>query len=203
MREIDFSELNQQAKLFAGFDAEDEATLRESHSALVSELDRVTEAFYLELGKIEDTGPFLEGRLDRLKATHRRWLEKIFTGPYDADFAAYMHQVGVVHVQVRLPERFMASGIGLIGKHLIPVLTEACSDDLDRLVRLMRAVNAVTTYCLIIMQVSYREHELERFMDVTGSVRPCMPIWRQPTGKKPVYPLTEVGQRPAVNGSEY
>jgi hypothetical protein len=32
----------------------------------------------------------------------------------------------------------------------------------------MRAVNAVTTYCLIIMQVSYREHELERFMDVTG-----------------------------------
>lgn len=168
MRQIDFSQLNLQAKQFAGFDAEDEQVLGQAHALLVGELDRVTEAFYQELGRIEETGPFLEGRLEALKATHRKWLERIFTGPYDEDFAAYMHQVGVVHVQVRLPERFMASGIGLIGKHLIPVLAEACDGDLSRLGELMKAVNAVTTYCLIIMQVSYREHELDRFMDVTG-----------------------------------
>ena len=41
-------------------------------------------------------------------------------------------------------------------------------DDPERLGTLMKAVNGVTVYCLIIMQVSYREHELERFMDVTG-----------------------------------
>ncbi|MBV0933916.1 protoglobin domain-containing protein [Marinobacterium weihaiense] len=168
MREIDFSQLNQQAKLFAGFDTDDEQVLRDAHALLVSQLDQVTDAFYEELGQIEDAGPFLEGRLERLKATHRRWLENIFTGPYDEAFAAYMHQVGVVHVQVRLPERFMASGIGLIGKHLIPVLASACQDDHQRLGILMKAVNAVTTYCLIIMQVSYREHELDRFRDVTG-----------------------------------
>lgn len=168
MREIDFSQLNQQSKLFAGFDIDDEQVLADAHAVLVGELDRVTDAFYQELGGIEEAGPFLEGRLDRLKATHRRWLERIFTGPYDAEFAAYMHQVGVVHVQVRLPERFMASGIGLIGKHLIPVLADVCGEDNERLGILMKAVNAVTTYCLIIMQVSYREHELDRFMDVTG-----------------------------------
>ncbi len=168
MRQIDFSHLNQQAKQFSGFDTEDEQVLAQAHALLVAELDRVTEAFYVELGRIEEAQPFLAGRLEALKATHRRWLERIFTGPYDADFAAYMHHVGVVHVQVRLPERFMASGIGLIGKHLIPVLTHVCGTDLERLSRLMKAVNAVTTYCLIIMQVSYREHELDRFMDVTG-----------------------------------
>lgn len=168
MRQIDFSSLNQQAKQFSGFDTVDERVLAQAHAMLVGELDRVTEAFYEELGRIEEAQPFLDGRLDALKATHRRWLERIFTGPYDEDFAAYMHHVGVVHVQVRLPERFMASGIGLIGKHLIPVLAEACREDLERLGTLMKAVNAVTTYCLIIMQTSYREHELHRFMDVTG-----------------------------------
>ncbi|GAA0796298.1 protoglobin domain-containing protein [Marinobacterium sediminicola] len=168
MRQIDFSQLNHQAKQFSGFEPEDEQVLMQAHALLTGELDRVTDAFYQELGRIEEAQPFLEGRLEALKSTHRRWLERIFSGPYDEDFAAYMHHVGVVHVQVRLPERFMASGIGLIGKHLIPVLTEVCGADLDRLSSLMKAVNAVTTYCLIIMQVSYREHELARFMDVTG-----------------------------------
>lgn len=168
MRSIDFSHLNEQAKLFAGFDAQDEQVLVDARPQLLSELDRVTDAFYAELADIPEARPFLEGRLDALKSTHRLWLEKIFTGPYDGDFAAYMHRVGVVHVQVRLPERFMASGIGLISKHLIPVLTQQFRDDPAQLGAVMKAVNGVTVYCLIIMQVSYRQHELERFMDVTG-----------------------------------
>ncbi len=168
MRTINFTELNQQAKLFAGFEPGDEATLNAVCAELVPLLDQVTEAFYAELQQIEEAKPFLEGRLDALKATHRNWLEKIFTGPYDEDFAAYMHHVGVVHVQVRLPEKFMASGIGLIAKHLVPVLAMTYETDVARLAQVVRAVNGVTTYCLIIMQMSYREHELDRFMEVTG-----------------------------------
>ena len=168
MRSIDFTHLNQQAKLFAGFEPADEAILKEARAELVPHLDQVTEAFYAELIQIEDAKPFLEGRLEALKATHRNWLERIFTGPYDEAFGAYMHQVGVVHVQVRLPEKFMASGIGLIGKHLVPVLAQIYNDDCVKFGQVMRAVNGVTTYCLIIMQVSYREHELDRFMEVTG-----------------------------------
>jgi truncated hemoglobin YjbI len=168
MRQIDFSYLNEQAKLFAGFDSQDEHELTQALPVLLSELNSVTDAFYAELANIPEATPFLEGRLEALKSTHRQWLEKIFTGPYDEQFAAYMHRVGVVHVQVRLPERFMASGIGLISKHLIPVLAQQFRDDPVRLGAVMKAVNGVTVYCLIIMQVSYREHELERFMDVTG-----------------------------------
>lgn len=168
MREIDFSHLNEQAKLFAGFDAQDEQELLKALPLLLAELDAVTDAFYTELAGIAEAKPFLDGRLDTLKSTHRQWLEKIFTGPYDDNFAAYMHKVGVVHVQVRLPERFMASGIGLISKHLIPMLAQQFHDDPARLGTVMKAVNGVTVYCLLIMQISYREHELERFMDVTG-----------------------------------
>jgi len=189
MPTIDFATLNEQAKLFAGFDALDEQELSEARPLLVAELDQVTEAFYAELSCIPEASSFLEGRLDALKSTHRQWLEKIFTGPYDADFAAYMHRVGVVHVQVKLPEKFMASGIGLINKHLIPVLTQVLKEDPVRLGAVMKAVNGVTVYCLIIMQVSYREHELERFMDVTGISEALYAnlaaAYRQKTGVSP------------------
>lgn len=189
MPKIDFATLNEQAKLFAGFDAQDERELSEVMPRLAAELDKVTDAFYSELATIPEAKPFLEGRLDALRSTHRQWLEKIFTGPYDADFAAYMHRVGVVHVQVKLPEKFMASGIGLINKHLIPVLTQVLKEDPVRLGAVMKAVNGVTVYCLIIMQVSYREHELERFMDVTGISEALYAnlaaAYRQKTGVSP------------------
>jgi len=41
-------------------------------------------------------------------------------------------------------------------------------DDLELLGAVMKAVNGVTAYLPDYLQVSYREHELERFMDVTG-----------------------------------
>lgn len=168
MQQIDFTHLNEQAKCYAGFSADDEQVLNSIFPRLSDKLDHVTNAFYDTLSQIPEALPFLEGRIDALKSTHRVWLEKIFTGPYDADFAAYMHRVGVVHVQVRLPERFMPCGIGLIRKFLIPELMKEFSNDPPLLEKVLGAVNGVTVYCLMIMQTSYREHELERFMEVTG-----------------------------------
>src|SRR5690554_7043887 len=44
---------------------------------------------------LPEAAPFLEGKVKALKKTHSLWLDKLFTGPYDADFAAWMHRVGV------------------------------------------------------------------------------------------------------------
>jgi hypothetical protein len=168
---IDFEALSQVAKQYAGFELADERVLSEHASRLMPHLPKVTDAFYTELQQIDEAKPFLEGRLEGLKRTHQMWLEKIFTGPYDAEFAAYMHKVGIVHVQVKLPEKFMTSGIGLINKHLIPVLVTEYRDDVQYIAPILRAVNAATSYCLMLMQESYRGHELERFMEVTGISR--------------------------------
>lgn len=171
MSEIDFSVLSEQAKAYAGFDAEDEALLIAEAHRLEPYLEQITEAFYTELQTIPEAVPFLEGRIDALKTTHTAWLRKIFQGPFDAHFAAYMHQVGVIHVQVKLPEKFMTSGIGLINKHLIPKLPEIYPNDALKIGVLLKALNAATSYCLLIMLESYRGHELERFMEVTGISR--------------------------------
>lgn len=171
MSTIDFSVLCDQAKAYSGLESEDIAILAQEAERLIPHLGAITDAFYAELHTIPEARPFLEGRVKSLKKTHASWLGKIFTGPYDADFAAYMHHVGVVHVQVKLPEKFMTSGIGLINKHLIPLLPQIYRDEPEMVGPLLRALNAATSFCLLIMLESYRGHELERFMEVTGISR--------------------------------
>jgi hypothetical protein len=171
MTTIDFSVLCEQAKAYSGFEPEDAAILEQEAERLAPYLNTITDAFYTELQTIPEALPFLEGRVDALKTTHTAWLKKIFTGPFDAEFAAYMHHVGVVHVQVKLPEKFMTSGIGLINKHLIPLLPQIYREQPEMVGPLLKALNAATSFCLLIMLESYRGHELERFMEVTGISR--------------------------------
>jgi len=175
MGDIDFSALAEHGKQYAGFSAADEAVLQAEGAKLIPYLASVTDGFYQDLQGIPQAQRFLEGRLESLKRTHQAWLEKIFTGPYDAEFAQVMHHVGEVHVRVQLPVEFMSSGIVLINNHLCPVLAEIYADDAAMMGRMVRAVNAVTGYSLILMQESYQTsllaEELERFLAITGMSR--------------------------------
>jgi hypothetical protein len=175
MSQTDFATLCQRGKLNSGFDSEDEKLLIQEGGRLLPYLAEVTEKFYDELQQIPAAVPYLEGRVEGLKATHLAWLQTIFSGPYDADFAASMHKVGEVHVQVKLPVEFMASGTLLIKKHLVPILTQVYAGDALRMGLMMKAVNGVTGFCLIIMQESYQSsllaQELDKFMAITGISR--------------------------------
>lgn len=175
MSQIDFAALCQRGKACSGFDAEDEQILLAEGGKLQPYLSAVTEQFYVELQQIPAAAPFLEGRVEALKSTHKAWLETVFSGPYDEAFAARMHHVGEVHVKVKLPVEFMSSGTLLIKKHLVPILTQMFADDVVMLGKMMKAVNAVTGFCLIIMQESYQSsllaQELDKFMAITGISR--------------------------------
>lgn len=174
-KSIDFDALCRHGRLYSGFDAEDEAILLEEGQKLIPHLKGVTDNFYVELQKIPSALPFLEGRLEALKKTHEAWLQGVFSGPYDGFFAEQMHRVGHVHVMVKLPVEFMASGMILIRKHLTTVLAEIYADDALTLAKMMKAINAVTGLSLIIMQESYQTsllaQELEKFLSITGISR--------------------------------
>lgn len=175
MSQVDFVNLCERSKACSGFDAEDEQILLSEGHKLLPYLAQVTDHFYAELLQIPAAAPFVEGRVDALKATHKAWLETIFSGPYDVGFATSMHHVGEVHVRVKLPVEFMSSGTLLIKKHLIPILTQIYADDAVKMGQMVKAVNAVTGFCLIIMQESYQSsllaQELDKFMAITGISR--------------------------------
>jgi len=175
MSGVDYNALTVYAKRFTGFTPEYEALLQELGPSITPLLGEVTDNFYATLMTIDKTAPYIEGRLDGLKQTHRLWLEKLFAGPYDADYTAWMYKVGDVHVKVKLPVEFMSGGMTLIGNTLLPVVSQICGGDAGRCVRATAAVNAALGFSLMVMQESYQSSslaaELEKFLAITGMSR--------------------------------
>jgi hypothetical protein len=166
-------ELTTYGKAISGFTPEREKLLVSAAAQVIPLLDGVTETFYERLALIPQTAAFLEGKVELLKKTHRRWLESLFTGPFDADFTAAMFRVGEVHVKVNLPVEFMAGAMTLIVSELISIISAKQAKESNG--ELLAAINAVAGFSLLTMQKSYQSaslaEELEKFLKITGMSR--------------------------------
>ncbi|MEJ2453819.1 MAG: protoglobin domain-containing protein [Candidatus Thiodiazotropha sp.] len=175
MTDIDYEQLTTYTKQFTGLTVEMEATLAQLADQIKPHLPKVTDSFYEVLKEIPKAQPFLDGRIDALKQTHIRWLEQVFSGPFDVDYAKAMYQVGDVHVKVNLPVEFMAGAMTLVGTKINELLGEQLQNDPPRLNQAIAAVNAVLGFTLMVMQQSYESsrlaEELEKFLKITGMSR--------------------------------
>lgn len=171
----DFEQLTRYAKSFSGLTPELEAILQQSGEKIKPKLVAVTDDFYHTLSTIPETANFLEGRVDALKATHLRWMESLFSGPYDQAYVEYMYKIGYVHVKVNLPVEFMAGAMTLINNRLCGMLVETYGHDQAHLSKVLQAVSAISGLSLLVMQQSYQEaslaEELEKFLKITGMSR--------------------------------
>ncbi|ATG89884.1 protoglobin domain-containing protein [Methylomonas koyamae] len=172
MLEIDYEALTQYAKVLANFTPSKEDAVIEVGLWLKPRLGEVTESFYEKLMAAPETHLFLEGRVERLKQTHLVWLEKVFTGPYDGNYTAYLYNVGDVHVRVGLPVEFMAAGIALLTETLHEKIASRHGGDCRNCQGSMEAIGSMLGYSLIVMQKSYQrsmdKHELEKFLKISG-----------------------------------
>lgn len=175
MKEIDFNKLMNYARSFSGYSPECEAVLTEASKDILPRLSEVTDNFYTALQEIPDALPFIEGRLESLKATHHQWLEGVLKGPCDVKYTESMYKVGSVHVKVNLPVEFMAGGISIIQNSLISLVTDIYADDVGRVNKVLEAINAALGFSLMVMQESYQAsslaEELEKFLAITGMSR--------------------------------
>ena len=53
----------------------------------------------------------------------------MFRGPFDEDYAAERYKIGVRHVLIGLPQRYMISAMGVVRTHLQESLGEVFSSD--------------------------------------------------------------------------
>ena len=174
MTDTDFAQLIENARQFSCLDDADIAVINSLADRVKPRLPEVTDRFYARLQSIDDAAFFLEGRLESLKKTHQAWLERVFSGVYDEDYALDMYRVGEAHVNVRLPLEFMAGAMTLITDALVPILEE-CAESNHEFARAISAVNSVLGFSLILMQESYHAtslaNALNRFLKVTGMSR--------------------------------
>jgi len=171
----DFVKLTEYAKLFSNLTDEKEALLRDSAKDIAPHLVEVTEHFYEVLESIPETLPYLEGRIDALKLTHLRWMQSLFSGPFNANYTESMYNVGEIHVKVDLPVEFMSGGITLISNELYRIAQNMYHDTPKRAADIVSAINSVMGFSLLVMQKSYNasvEEQLDKFLLITGMSRP-------------------------------
>ena len=152
------AELLNYGKALAGLTPELEAHLQIIAPKLLPHLPRVTDTFYARLIALPAAAVFLDShnvRLDTLKENHTRWLNGLFTQAIDADFAQRMTKVGDIHVGIQLPLNFMTGAMSLINKELIDVISTEFASSPNDCAKALKAVIAVTSLALIIMQQSY------------------------------------------------
>ncbi len=176
MKEVDFDKLMTYARAFSGYSSEREVILVEAGKDIMPRLAEVTDRFYAALQSIPEALPFVEGRLEQLKATHHQWLEGVLKGPCDIKYTEAMYKVGAVHVKVNLPVEFMAGGTCLIQDSFIMLVTDIYADKPARAKPVLEAINAALGFSLMVMQESYQAsslaEELEKFLAITGMSRP-------------------------------
>lgn len=118
-------------KRYVGFGPEDEQALRAVHARLAPSFPAVSEVFYARVLEHEEARQALgrgEKHVGQLKGTLVRWMNELFSGPWDEAYVERRARIGRVHVQIALPQQYMVSAMNVVRtqlrQHLAQVLAE-------------------------------------------------------------------------------
>ena len=154
-------------KRFIAFDDTDEHILAQMAPLFEAHGDDLTDRFYARLLEQPETALLLEGRLTRLKRTHRQWLRELFGGLYDDAYLQNRMRIGHAHVRVRLAPVWVEAVMSFVrveGQTLIvqnvrdPAICRAASGALMKILDLD----------LMVIHRAYDEARLERIASFSG-----------------------------------
>lgn len=135
---------------------EGQTVLAELAPKLEPHLPTVTDEFYRLLAEDAQTAPYLEGRIDALKATHLHWMKDILSGHYDDAFISRQEKIGEVHVKVRVPPHFVAASMSHL-RAALPLLIQSEEADGARAAQAIKSLMQVLDLCHYLIDRKYSE----------------------------------------------
>ncbi len=165
---------------FVGFGPDDEQLLRALHPLIQPSFGSITEVFYARIVEHPDARAALqrgEKHIGQLRTTLERWLDELFSGPWDQGYMQRRARIGRVHVQIGLPQHYMVLGMNLVREKLSEALDQAL--DRERAARARQAVERILDVDLALMLHTYREdlqarnaraERLSTFGQLVGSI---------------------------------
>jgi len=129
----------------------------------------LAERFYKRISQHPDAAMVFTGgqeQVERLKQTLQVWARRVFAGTYDEDYAAERYKIGVRHVLIGLPERYMISAMGVIRVHLQEGLAQALRSDPERLEKTRLALDKILNLDLNMMCESYFQESIRHLSDL-------------------------------------
>ncbi len=174
--------LFQELQRYVGFGEADERALKALHPKLAHTFPSVSEAFYARVLEHADARAALgrgEKHVGQLKGTLVRWMNELFTGPWDEAYVERRARIGRVHVQIALPQHYMVSAMNVVRvelrERIAGVVDErspegrAARDALERICDLDLAL-MLHTYREDLEQSQARSERLSTFGQLVGSI---------------------------------
>lgn len=148
----------EEMKRYVGFTEDDAARLREVGPLMERHFVGMADRFYEQIPHHPEAAKVFTGgpqQIDRLKRTLEQWARGLFSGVYDEDYAAERSRIGIRHVAIGLPQRYMISAMAIVRDYLKDRLIEEMGPDVPRLHRTFLALDKILNLDLNLMCESY------------------------------------------------
>ena len=159
----------EEMKRYVGFTQEDARLLQAVGARIGPYLPEMSERFYKQIVHHPEAGKVFTGgqeQIDRLKRTLQVWAKRLFSGPFDEDYAAERYKVGVRHVMIGLPQRYMISAMGVVRVYLQESLAAILTDGGAKLDTTRLALDKILNIDLNMMCESYFQESVRSFREL-------------------------------------
>jgi len=156
-------------KRYVGFTDEDARLLGAVGPAVESHLKDMSERFYDQITRHPEAVKVMTGgggQIDRLKKTLEAWATRLFSGVIDDEYARERQRIGVHHVKVGVPQRYVISSMGLVRDHLQEALSAELRGDPVRLEKTKRALDKILNLDLNLICDSYFQESIRTLSDL-------------------------------------
>lgn len=157
-------------KSFLDFGDSDVVNLKELGAVFAKHGARITDEFYTTLARYPATAKLIEGRVDALKATHKRYLGELFAGDYAEGYFQNRMKVGAVHVKVGLDPYFVEAVMSFLRTEGMLAIRQEVADGV-RCTELTASYLKILDLDLLIINLAYGEERLNRLTKFTGMSR--------------------------------
>ncbi len=159
----------EEMKRYVGFTEEDARLLHSLGAGMDPYLPVMSERFYNQITQHPEADKVFTGgqeQIDRLKHTLQIWGRRLFEGPFDEDYAAERYKIGVRHVLIGLPQRYMISAMGVVRVCLQESLNEVLRSEPERLDATRLALDKILNLDLNMMCESYFQGSIRHLSEL-------------------------------------
>ncbi len=145
--------------------------------------EHITNHFYESLLAYPKTAAIIEGRVETLKGTHRRWMKELFAGEYGESFFNTHYRIGQVHVTHNINPEYVSAVTSVLRTYgRIAIFeelgnTEEAAQKADSLAKVLELG-------LLVINLAYADERVERITKVTGMSRKLIENLIKRGGKK-------------------
>ena len=163
-------ELFGEMKSFLALSEQDAANLRSLAPIFEKHGAGITDRFYEVLTHYGNTANLIEGRVDSLKATHRRWMADLFCGTYDESYFNGRLKIGQAHVRIGLDPLYVEGVMSIIRSDALAAIAAETTDGAE-IVSKYQSLLKILDIDLMIINFAYAEERLDRLAGFTGMKR--------------------------------